>query len=126
MSFITSSNVVLMTSSFFEFFPECRKLRKSEHGQLLLNVCLALSGLYTLFLLAFYSTSVPAVCVLVSALMQYFFLVTFIAMAAEAINLYLKLVVVLGKRIHNYVLKAAIVSWGMYNQELITRLEASN
>ena len=35
-------------------------------------------------------------CAIVSIMLQYFMLVVFMTMAAEAINLYLKLVVVLG------------------------------
>ena len=49
---------------------------------------------------------------LMATLLQYFFLVSFMAMAAEAINLYMKLVVVLGSNISYYTLKVAIVSWG--------------
>jgi energy-coupling factor transporter transmembrane protein EcfT len=37
--------------------------------------------------------------------------VTFAAMAAEAINLYMTLVIVLGAKIPYYVLKAVIVCW---------------
>ena len=55
---------------------------------------------------------------LVAALLQYFFLVSFMAMAAEAINLYVKLVMVLGSRISYYVLKAAIVCWGKQKEQL--------
>ena len=90
----------------------CRKLRLSDHGQLLLNLCFALLGLYFFFILAIHSTVVTELCMLVAALLQYFFLVSFMAMAAEAINLYMKLVVVLGSKISYYALKAAIVCWG--------------
>ena len=44
--------------------------------------------------------------------MQYFLLATFLIMAGESVNLYLKLVVVLGAKIERYVLKVAIVAWG--------------
>ena len=35
-------------------------------------------------------------------------------MAAEAINLYMNLVIVLGRKIQHFVLKSAIVSWSEY------------
>ena len=92
-----------------------RKLRLSDHGQLLLSLCCALLGLYIFFIFAIHSTAVTELCMLVAALLQYFFLVTFMAMAAEAINLYMKLVVVLGSKISRYSLKAAIVCWGKKN-----------
>ena len=91
----------------------CRKLRHSDRGQLLLNLCFALLGLYLLFIFAIHSTAVTALCMLVAALLQYFFLVSFMAMAAEAINLYIKLVLVMGSAISHYVLKAAITCWGI-------------
>ena len=59
---------------------------------------------------------------LVAALLQYFFLVSFMAMAAEAVNLYMKLVVVLGSNISYYALKAAIVCWGKQKQDIQSML----
>ena len=75
-----------------------KKLRSSDHGQLLINLCLALSGLYIAFIFAVHSQSVPGLCAFTAAVLQYFFLVTFMVMAAEAINLYMNLVIVLGKK----------------------------
>ena len=88
-----------------------RKLRSSEHGQLLVNLCLALCGLYITFILAVYSTKSTGICVVMAALLQYFFLVTFLIMATEAINLYMKLVIVLGSGITHFVLKAVVFCW---------------
>ena len=44
--------------------------------------------------------------------MQYFLLATFLVIAGESVNLYMRLVVVLGAKIERYVLKVAIVAWG--------------
>lgn len=88
-----------------------RKLRRSEHGKLLLSFCFALLGLYISFILALHGTDVPAVCAIISAILQYFLLVTFFVMASEAINLYMKLVIVLGKGISRYFLKATLIAW---------------
>ena len=74
----------------------------------------ALLDLYLTFIMAIHSPPVPGLCAAVGALLQYFFLVTFMVMAAEAVHLYIKLVVVLGMRIYNFVLKATIISWGEY------------
>ena len=89
-----------------------RKLRSSDHGQLLLNLCFALMGLYITFIIALHSRADEGFCAFIGAVLQYFFLVTFMTMAAEAINLYMNLVVVIGKKITYYVLKAVIVCWG--------------
>ena len=65
-----------------------------------------------MFIVSFYSTTVTTLCVISGALVQYFLLATFLIMAGESVNLYLKLVVVLGAKIERYVLKVAIVAWG--------------
>lgn len=96
------------------FFHIYRKLRSSDHGQLLLNLCFALMGLYLSFIASLHSRYVESLCLLFATLLQYFFLVTFIIMAAEAINLYMNLVIVLGRKIQHFVLKSAIVSWSEY------------
>ena len=88
-----------------------RKLRSSDHGQLLLNLCFALLGLYLSFIVALHSKDTNGFCSFSGAILQYFFLVTIIVMAAEAINLYIKLVIVLGHKIDHFVLKATVVSW---------------
>ena len=96
-----------------------RKLRSASHGQLLINLCCSLVGLYVTFVVAIYATGHTGVCVVVAALLQYFFLVTFMIMTAEAIHLYLKLVIVLGKMINYYVLKASVTAWSMLHHHLI-------
>ena len=55
---------------------------------------------------------VEGLCVALAALIQYFMLATFMSMLAESINLYMKIVVVLGSQINYYVIKAYIVCWG--------------
>ena len=62
--------------------------------------------------MAIHSPPVPGLCAAMGALLHYFFLVTFMVMAAEAIHLYIKLVVVLGTAIEQYILKATITCWG--------------
>ena len=91
-----------------------RKLRTSDHGQLLLNLCFALIGLYITFIFAVHSRDVPVLCAVTGAVLQYFFLVTFMVMAAVAINLYMNLVIILGQKISHFVLKATIASWSKY------------
>ena len=94
-----------------------RKLRTSEAGQLLMHLSFGLLGIYVMFIICFLMADdkVPdALCAIAGGLLHYFLLVTFFLMAAEAINLYTKLVIVLGvpSVIKNrYVLKAGLISW---------------
>ena len=83
----------------------------SDHGRLLMNLCFALLGVYVTFIFALQGAAVPGLCSAFAALLHYFLLVTFIAMAVEALNLYIKLVIVLGGGIRHYVWKAVMVSW---------------
>ena len=76
-------------------------------------------GLYIAFILAVHSRTIPVLCAATAAVLQYFFLVTFMIMAAEAINLYMNLVIVLGRKIRHFVLKATISSWSKYLISLV-------
>jgi hypothetical protein len=86
-------------------------LRGNERGKILINTSVSLLILYVVFVIAGLVTSVEPLCGLVSALFQYIILVFFSWTAAEAVFLYLKLVVVLGSQTKKYALKAALIAW---------------
>ena len=81
---------------------------------MLINLSAALLGLYITFLIAGHVTSVPGLCGFFAALLQYFVLVFFGWTAAEAVHLYIKLVIVFGKNIEHYALKASLIVWCKY------------
>lgn len=67
-----------------------------------------------MFIVSLHGTKPEQFCAVAGGLLHYFMLVTFFLMAAEAINLYLKLVIVLGipEFLKNkYVLKVSIIAW---------------
>jgi hypothetical protein len=71
-------------------------------------------GIYIMFIVSIHGTEPEEFCAVAGGLLHYFLLVTFFLMAAEAINLYLKLVIVLGipEFLSNrYVLKASLIAW---------------
>ena len=77
-----------------------------------MNLCFALLGLYLTFFLAAQGSKITTfVCAMVGALLHYFLLVVFFVMAAEAVDLFIKLVIVLGSTIQNYFRKAVIIAW---------------
>ena len=106
-------------------FPFHRKLRSIKHGQILIQMCLSLIGLYISFTLSslwglFYD-DVPSeareqVCITFSALVQYFLLVYFCITVAQSILLYVKLVMVLGTQnmLHHFPLRAGLISWSKF------------
>jgi hypothetical protein len=88
------------------------KLRRSEASHLLINLCFAFIGLYVTFFFATFGWQLThPLCALIGAVLQYFFLVVFFIMAAESIDLFIKLVIVLGPKIHQFITKAIIVCW---------------
>ncbi len=91
-----------------------RKLRTSEHGQILINLSISLIALYVVFLLAGHVTTVTALCGLVSALVHYFFLVFFAWTAIEAVYLYQKFVRVLSNPTKRFVIVGMCIAWGKY------------
>ena len=97
-------------------FTVCRKLCSSDHGQLLLNLFFALMGLYVTFIIAIHSQGVSLLYAVLGTVLQYFFLVIFLVMAAEVINLYMNLVIVVGGKVKKFVLKATVLSWDYYDQ----------
>ena len=54
----------------------------------------------------------PPLCAIVSIMLHYFMLVVFMVMAVEAVDLYIKLVIVLGHSISHYVIKVTVICWG--------------
>ena len=71
-------------------------------------------GLYVMFIVSLHGTEPEELCAVAGGLLHYFMLVTFFMMGAEAINLYVKLVIVLGAPPilkNRYVLKSALISW---------------
>lgn len=101
------------------FYPAmyCRKLRMSVHGQVLINLSLSLMGLYIFFLTGAHLTYVPVLCGISSALLHYFMLVFFGWTTAEAILLYVKLVIIIGthKIESRFILKAALATWRRFS-----------
>jgi len=79
-----------------------------------MNMSCSLAGFYIIFLIAGHAAPVAVLCGISAALLQYFMLVYFGWTAAEAINLYVKLVKVLGAirfLSSHYVLKAGLIVW---------------
>ena len=91
-----------------------RKQRASIHGKILINLSLALMGVYLFFLIGGHVTTIPILCGISSALLHYFLLVFFGWTTVEAVWLYIKLVKVLGMQsvTSNYVLKTSLPTWG--------------
>ena len=86
-------------------------------GQMLINSCTALIGVYATFLLAIHGEEYRQAgaewfCHVMSAVLQYFLLSYFLWTALEAFQICLKLVKVFGTDIRHYVRKSAIIAWG--------------
>ncbi|XP_033740710.1 adhesion G protein-coupled receptor L4-like [Pecten maximus] len=67
---------------------------KNDRGRLLMNLCVALTVAYVLFLTGIDRTQNDAVCTTIAALLHYFFLATFCLMLAEGIILLMSVTIV--------------------------------
>ena len=91
-----------------------KKLRHAKNTPLLINFCFSLLGIYTTFMISSRVTKYVIICSIAGAGVHYFMLVTFFLMAAEALDLYVYLVIVIGIPSffkNRYALKAALLSW---------------
>lgn len=105
--------------------PLPRKLRSSPHGQVLINMSLALLALYITFIVAGHVTTVAPLCGVLSALLHYLLLALFGWMAVEALLLYRKLVVVMEGGWRNLVPLAGAAAWSEHGGNASAGLWAS-
>ncbi|KAJ8019910.1 Adhesion G-protein coupled receptor G6 [Holothuria leucospilota] len=92
-----------------------RKFRGSRPKQIILNLCVALLGLYCCFLVGINRTNNQIVCVIFGGLIHFFCLSTVAWMSVEATQLYLLLVKVIGAPVKNFLLKCSLIAWGVYH-----------
>ena len=91
-----------------------RKLRRTSSGQLIINLSFALLGLYVSFILAVHSRHIEILCAASGIILQYFFLVTFLAMGCESVILYRELVIIVGEKRTGVALKSALICWSKF------------
>eukprot|EP00058_Branchiostoma_floridae_P013013 XP_002598501.1 hypothetical protein BRAFLDRAFT_66878 [Branchiostoma floridae] len=90
-----------------------KQLRQTRPQHILINLCVALLATLIIFLAGISATSSPVGCTVVAFLLHYFLLAVFMWMAVEAFNMYLAFVKVLGAHVSRFLLKAAILAWGL-------------
>ncbi|XP_066263884.1 uncharacterized protein [Branchiostoma lanceolatum] len=90
-----------------------KQLRQTRPQHLLINLCVALLATLIIFLAGINATNSPVGCTVVAFLLHYFLLAVFMWMAIEAFNMYLAFVKVLGAHVSKFLLKAAILAWGL-------------
>ncbi len=75
------------------------------------QLCTAMSCMLVVFVVGIERTEVRAVCVAVSALLHYFTLVSVMWMAAEALLMFQKLVIVFSQTSTKYIVILSLVCW---------------
>ncbi|KAI8496384.1 hypothetical protein Bbelb_256830 [Branchiostoma belcheri] len=90
-----------------------KQLRQTRPQHILINLCVALLATLIIFLAGISATSSPVGCTVVAFFLHYFLLAVFMWMAIEAFNMYLAFVKVLGAHVSKFLLKAAIIAWGL-------------
>ena len=99
---------LLMSPSFL-----LRKLRSVELNQVLVNLCLSLTGLYITFIISALDEvkRIHPLCAAVGALLHYFFLSTFLLMAVDAVLIFKKFAFPMKRDFPNYVATGGAISW---------------
>ena len=89
---------------------------------MLINMGIALLCLYAVFMLASYSTPVPALCGTGAAFVHYFMLVYFMWTRVDAVILFIKLVIVFSSDIRHLALKLGLVAWREFRSYVYTSI----
>ncbi|XP_071960620.1 adhesion G-protein coupled receptor G6-like [Antedon mediterranea] len=88
-----------------------RNLRGKRPQRILVNLCISLLFLYTTFVIGIELTTCYYCCIVVAILLHYFVLTTLFWMLVEAVNMYLKFVLVFYDGIRFFMLKSVFVGW---------------
>lgn len=90
-----------------------KSLRTNRSRQILIHLCIALLILYVVFICGIVATRIQYACMVVAALLHYLVLVTVMWMGVEARHMYVMLVKVFKSERSRFVIKAALVAWGI-------------
>ncbi|XP_076459089.1 uncharacterized protein LOC143292561 [Babylonia areolata] len=90
-----------------------KKLREGRPQQTLFNMALAMLAAWVVFLAGFDRVESYQGCLAVAALLHYLILASFMWMLMEGLLQYLLFVRVLGTEFDHYLLKTAVVAWGL-------------
>ncbi|XP_038047522.1 adhesion G-protein coupled receptor G7-like [Patiria miniata] len=90
-----------------------RELRNNPAKKSFINLCVSLLALYAVFLAGIDRTKPPVTCVIMAALIHYFFLTSVCWASAEALNLFYLLVITRRGLMTGYLLKMLLFCWGI-------------
>ncbi|XP_071960614.1 adhesion G-protein coupled receptor G6-like isoform X2 [Antedon mediterranea] len=99
---------LVITIITFTYF---RHLRGKRPQRILVNLCFSLLFLYTTFVIGIELTTCYYCCIVVAILLHYFVLTTLFWMLVEAVNMYLKFVLVFYDEVRFFMLKSVLVGW---------------
>ena len=98
-------------STYIHTYIIYRKLRKRDVSKFHIQLSIALFCMLIVFVTGIDQTQVYGGCVTVSALLQYFTLVMWMWMAAEAVFMFQKLVIVFIQVTTRYIIAVSLVCW---------------
>ncbi|XP_038044259.1 adhesion G-protein coupled receptor G7-like [Patiria miniata] len=89
------------------------ELRNNPAKKSVINLCVSLLALYAVFLAGIEQAQSPVTCVIMGALIHYFFLTSVCWASAEALNLFYLLVITRRGLMTGYLLKMLLFCWGL-------------
>ncbi|XP_033125664.1 adhesion G-protein coupled receptor G6-like [Anneissia japonica] len=105
-------SIVCLVITIFTFM-YFKHLRGKRPQRILLNLCFSLLFLYLTFVIGIELTKCYSCCIIVAIMLHYFVLTSLFWMLVEAINMYLKFVLVFYEEIRCFMLKSVILGWGV-------------
>ena len=96
------------------FFHLCRKFRERDATKYHVQLCIAMICMLLVFITGINRTAVYGGCVLVSVLIHYFTLVAVLWMAAEALLMFQKLVIIFVSITTKYLVTISILCWSKF------------
>ncbi|XP_033109223.1 adhesion G-protein coupled receptor G6-like [Anneissia japonica] len=105
-------SIVFLVITIFTFM-YFKHLRGKRPQRILINLCFSLLFLYLTFVIGIELTSCQNCCIVVAIMLHYFVLTSLSWMLVEAINMYLKFVLIFYEEIRCFMLKSALLGWGV-------------
>ncbi len=96
-------------------FVSCRKLRKRDDTKFRIQLCLSMILMLVFFVTGIYQVETFEICVVASALLHYFTLVTAMWLAADALLMILKLNLVFPHPSTRFIVIISLICWRKFD-----------
>ncbi len=105
-------------TTYSGIFLMCRKLRLLDITYFQVQFCISVLGMLLTFMIGIDRTEIEGICTFMSSLLQYFVLSSMLWMAAQALLMFRKLVLVFGIISKRFLLITSLICWSKLTNEI--------